>query len=205
MNKILSGVRSFQDKVFPGLAALFRGLAHGQHPRALFITCSDSRIVPHLITQTDPGDLFVIRNAGNIIPPHGKGGHSEAASIEFAVSMIGIRHIIVCGHSDCRAMHNVLVNEGQDDASTISRWLKHAEAARDEALGMKRSEKRADPLTNLVRKNVLLQLRHLKTYPCVKAALAKSEIELHAWYYKLESGEITAHDEQMGHFARIIT
>ncbi len=199
MNKILGGVRSFQDEVFPGLAALFGGLARGQHPRAVFITCSDSRIAPHLITQTEPGDLFVIRNAGNIIPPHGE-GDSEAASIEFAVSTLGVRHVIVCGHSHCGAMHALIDGESLDDASAIARWIKHAEAARETA----HATKHVDPLAEVTRQNVLLQVRHLRTHPCVVAALARGAIELHAWYYEFESGVISAYDEQMGRFAKII-
>jgi carbonic anhydrase len=204
MDKILGGVRSFQDEVLPNLTTFFKGLARGQHPRAVFITCSDSRIAPHLITQTEPGDIFVIRNAGNIIPPYGDGG-GEAASIEFAVTRLGVRHIIVCGHSHCGAMQALLDRESPGDASVISRWLDHAEAARDMARSTKAHKQHADPMTELAQHNVLLQVRHLHTHPCVNAALARNEIELHAWFYKLESGEITGYDEQIERFVRIIS
>src|SRR5437763_1705755 len=130
MQKLLQGIHHFQANIFRSQRDLFERLAHGQKPDALFITCSDSRINPNLITQTEPGDLFILRNAGNIIPPHGAANGGEGATIEYAVTALGVEDIIVCGHSHCGAMQGMLTPEELVDLPATRAWLSHAEATR---------------------------------------------------------------------------
>src|SRR6478736_4743690 len=131
MRKIIEGVREFQATVFREQRELFEALSRKpQNPLAMFITCSDSRINPNLITQTEPGDLFLLRNAGNIIPPSGAGNGGEGATIEYAVGVLGVQHIIVCGHSQCGAMQALLRPNAVDDLPAVAEWFRHAEATR---------------------------------------------------------------------------
>src|SRR5688500_12612524 len=126
MEKLVDGIHRFQKDHFVANRELYARLARGQNPETLFITCSDSRVVPSLITQTDPGDLFIIRNAGNIIPPHGTGGDGEAASVEFAVDGLNVKDIVVCGHSLCGAMKGLIDPKIVEKLPNVARWLEHA-------------------------------------------------------------------------------
>src|SRR5579863_8006780 len=130
MQKLIQGIHQFQGKSFLPLQGLFEQLAKGQNPETLFITCSDSRIDPSLLTQSKPGDLFILRNAGNIIPPHGAGNGGEAATIELAVTALGVKDIIICGHSHCGAMHALLKPERVAALPAVASWLTHAETTR---------------------------------------------------------------------------
>src|SRR5882724_615323 len=130
MDKLLKGIQRFQRNVFPRYQGLFRQLAVNQNPQALFITCADSRIVPEMLTQTAPGDLFICRNAGNIVPPYDDHSGGVTATIEYAVAALKVPNIIVCGHSDCGAMKGVLHPEKVKGLPTVARWLRHAEGAR---------------------------------------------------------------------------
>lgn len=200
MQKLVQGIHDFQATVFRSQRELFQRLAAGQHPDALFITCSDSRINPHLITQTDPGDLFLLRNAGNIVPPYGAANGGEGATIEFAVVGLGITDIIVCGHSHCGAMEGLLHPESLQRMPTVAAWLSHAEATR-QIVGQKYADLPADALLNVViQENVLVQLENLRTHPAVAAGLASSQLKLHAWVYKIETGQIFAYYPALGQF-----
>jgi carbonic anhydrase len=131
MKELLQGIQEFQSSYFAENRDLFEELGHGQSPRVLFITCSDSRIVPSLITHSDPGDLFVIRNAGNIIPPFGAANGGEGAAVEYAINALNITQIIVCGHNHCGAMKGLLkLNKLQEDMPLVYDWLKHTDATR---------------------------------------------------------------------------
>jgi carbonic anhydrase len=201
MQKLLQGIHHFQDNVFSSQRELFERLAEGQHPDALFITCSDSRINPNLITQTEPGELFIIRNAGNIVPPYGAANGGEGATIEFAVVGLGIQHIIVCGHSHCGAMKGLLHPESLKGLPMMAAWLGHAEATRRIAR-QKYEDRPAEALLNVaIQENVLVQLENLRTHPAVAAALAAGKLKLHAWVYKIETGEVFAYDPERGQFA----
>lgn len=204
MQKILQGVRHFHDDIFPEQREEFERLAAKQQkPRALFITCSDSRVHPNLITQTDPGDLFLIRNAGNIVPSYGTNTGGEAATIEYALSVLGIKNIIVCGHSHCGAMKALLHEETYNSLPAVCNWFAHAEStkriAREKLAHL--SGKELD--TRVVEENVLVQLSHLRTHPSVMVGLAKGEIFLHGWYYCIETGEILAFDPIVEEFVAI--
>ena len=201
MQKLIQGIHHFQDNVFSSQRELFERLAEGQHPDALFITCSDSRINPNLITQTEPGELFIIRNAGNIVPPYGAANGGEGATIEFAVVGLGVQHIIVCGHSHCGAMKGLLRPESLTGLPMMAAWLGHAEATRRIAQ-QKYEDRPAEALLNVaIQENVLVQLENLRTHPAVAAALAAGKLKLHAWVYKIETGQVFAYDPERGQFA----
>jgi carbonic anhydrase len=200
MQKLVEGIHHFRAHVFRRQRELFQRLADGQHPVALFITCSDSRINPNLLTQTDPGELFILRNAGNIVPPHGAARGGEGATIEFAVAGLGIKDIIVCGHSQCGAMKSLLAPETLRDLPSMAAWLGHAEATRwiirDKYPGLPGH----DLLTAAVQENVLVQMENLRTHPAVAAGLARGGLKLHGWVYVIEAGEVFAHDPERGQF-----
>lgn len=200
MDKLAAGVMKFQQEAYEERRDLFTKLADGQSPEALFITCSDSRIDPNLLTQTQPGELFICRNAGNIVPPHTNNTGAMTASIEFAVGALKVPHIVVCGHSECGAMKGAMHPEALDEFPHVKEWLGYARAA---ALVTKRrgaalDEK--DKLDMLIRENVLLQLAHLKTHPYVAVQLSSGETELHGWVYDIRSGEVLAYDERANAF-----
>jgi len=190
--RIIQGIQYFQDRVFGGKKSLFRRLGEGQEPLALFITCSDSRINPNLLTQTEPGELFILRNAGNLVPPHGVHG-GEAATIEYAIKQLHIQDVIVCGHSKCGAMQGLLAPEALRELPEVAAWLGHARAILP-AVEQAAATLPPDEKLNLaIESNVLLQLEHLKTYPFVADGLSAGLLRLHGWVYFLESGEVTAH------------
>jgi carbonic anhydrase len=200
MQKLVQGIHHFQAHIFGPHRELFERLADGQHPDALFITCSDSRIVPNLITQTDPGELFVLRNAGNLIPPHGAANGGEGATIEFAVSALGVKDVIICGHSSCGAMKGLLEPEQIRDLPSVRSWLSHAEATRQIIKDKYRDLTNSALLTATVEENVLVQLENLRTHPAVAAGLSRGKLKLHGWVYKIETGQVFAYDPEREQF-----
>jgi carbonic anhydrase len=203
MQRLLTGVLKFRDHAFQKRRDLFEGLAHGQNPQALFITCSDSRICPSLITQCDPGDLFVVRNAGNLVAPNDVGG-GEAASIEYAIKALKISDVIVCGHYNCGAMIGLL-DHGTDipGMDHVSRWLSHGEAARQLVLSEYDDLSRAAKIEKLVEANVLLQIEHLASLSVVAEALDEGNLDIHGWVYRIETGEMLTFDLESGSFKPI--
>ena len=203
MQKLLDGLHHFQRSIFSSQQELFERLAHGQSPETLFITCSDSRINPNLITQTEPGELFILRNAGNIVPPHGASHGGEAATIEFAVAALGVRDIILCGHSHCGAMKGLLDDTLVAGTPAVRQWLTHAESTRRVMRENYASLEGAALISACVQENVLAQLENLRTHPSVAARLARGQITLHGWVYKIETGEVFAFDPALGQFVRL--
>jgi len=195
MPNFAAGVVRFQNEVYPQKKELFEKLSLGQSPEALFITCSDSRIETAMITQTDPGDLFICRNAGNIVPPHTKHTGAMTASIEFAVAALQVPHIVVCGHTECGAMKGAMNPEGLDELPHVREWLSYVEAAveivRETGAGHSEEER----MHMLLEQNVILQLQHLRTHPKVAARLAKGDLRLHGWVYDIKTGEVLAYDD----------
>lgn len=190
MRKLIAGLHHFQSQIFLSHKELFERLSHGQTPDALFITCSDSRINPNLITQTDPGDLFILRNAGNIIPPYGAANGGEGSTIEFAITELAIKDVIVCGHSLCGALRGLLHPEQLRHMPTVVAWLAHAEAAR-RIVEENYADLTGEELLNVaMQENVLVQLENLKTHPAVAAGLARGDLNLHAWTYEIQTGEV---------------
>ena len=200
MQKLIEGIHQFQGKSFVPMKGLFEQLAKGQNPETLFITCSDSRIDPTLLTKAQPGDLFILRNTGNIIPPHGAGNGGEAATIEFAVAALGVKDIIICGHSHCGAMQGLLHPEQVASLPAVSSWLSHAEATRRIVRDNYGDLDGDRLLTATVEENVLVQLENLRTLPAVASRLAQGDLHLHGWVYKIETGEVFAYDLASGQF-----
>jgi len=202
MQRVISGVAKFQKDVFPDKARQFKKLASGQNPEVLFITCADSRIDPNLVTQTEPGELFICRNAGNVVPPHSNQTGGMTASIEFAVAALGVSHVIVCGHTDCGAMKGALDPAKLDELPHVKEWLGHCRAAR-EVVKEKHGCADDNHLEHMTEENVLLQLQHLRTHPAVAAKLATGRIELHGWIYNIATGGVLCYDECTGGFKPI--
>ncbi len=194
MEKVVSGLAKFQDAVFPENRDLFEGLASGQKPETLFITCSDSRIDPCLLTQTKPGDLFICRNAGNIVPAYGEVIGGISATIEYAVLALGVKHIILCGHSDCGVMRALLNPQSVAQMPAVAGWLRFGESARFEVQENHSHLKGAELLTAMTEQNVLAQLDNLRTHPSVSARLAKGLFNLHGWTYDIGSGSVKTFD-----------
>jgi carbonic anhydrase len=204
MQKLIKGIHRFKSDVFAVRQDFFERLVRGQTPQALFITCSDSRMVPDLICQADPGDLFVIRNAGNIVPPYSPGVASgEAATIEYAIRGLGIKDIIVCGHTRCGAMQAVLSPDAVKEMPRVKQWLASAEASAEIVCNCYRHLSEDARWNVVTQENVLVQLEHLRTHPAVLTGLAAGELRLHAWVYKMETGEVFSYDPESGQFSII--
>ncbi len=204
MDKIFEGVEKFKQAEFPKREELFKKLASSQHPEVLFITCADSRIDPTLITQSDPGDLFICRNAGNIIPPHSMHTGGMTASIEYAVAVLGVEHIVVCGHSDCGAMRGVLNSDALKELPHVSQWLGHAEAAKRIVQDNHKDLEGDACLNKLIEENVMVQIQNLRTHPYVSSRLAAGKLQLHGWVYSIENGTFTAFNSETGKFEDIM-
>ena len=201
MKKLVSGYEKFRADIFPAKKEIFEHLAGEQHPRALFVTCADSRILPEMIMQADPGELFIQRNAGNMVPPYGERMGGVSATIEYGVLALNVKHIVVCGHSDCGAMRGVLHPEKVAKMPTVAAWLMHGEVARrivDDTYGELTEEQK---LEALIHENVLAQLDHLRTHPSVASRLKSGDLHLHGWVYKIHTGQIEAYDAQTETFA----
>jgi len=203
MDELIGGIQEFQSEVFREQQELFERLKGGQNPDALFITCSDSRVNPNLITQTEPGQLFIMRNAGNIIPPHGAANGGEGATVEYAIVALNIRDIIVCGHSHCGAVTALVRPELLDEMPTTARWLRHADATRlivrEKYSGLQGEEL----ITQAARENVLIQIENLQTHPTVAARLAQGRLKLHAWMYHFETGDVFGYEPSVRRFISV--
>lgn len=200
MQKLIQGIHEFQRTVFTAERELFERLARGQSPDTLFITCSDSRVCPNLLTQTVPGELFVIRNAGNIVPPHGPHVGGEAATIEYAIAALRVKDIVICGHTSCGAMKAVVNPKEAEGVPRVAAWLAHADATRQIIRDHYPHLSGHALVTAAVQENVLVQLEHLRTQPMVAAGLAKGTLRLHGWVYKIETGEVFAFDAEQQQF-----
>jgi carbonic anhydrase len=201
MHRLIDGVLRFQSEVHGQNRGRYMELGEGQAPFALFIACSDSRVVPEVLTQREPGDLFVVRNAGNIIPSYGPASGGVSASIEYAVAALNIENVVVCGHSDCGAMKAILREDKLDKMPAVQAWIKHSAAAKEivEATMPEASEEAR--LHALVHENVLCQLRNLLTHPTVAARLATGRLKLYGWVYDIEHGGVDTYDAEEGRFA----
>ena len=201
MKDLLEGVVRFQKEVYPAKRELFERLARKQTPRALFITCADSRIVPDMLMQCEPGDLFICRNAGNIVPSYGgsaMGGVS--ATIEYAVVALNIEHIVVLGHSDCGAMKGILHPEHVKHMPAVAAWLHQGDIARlmveENYPGLDEEGK----LRAIIEENVIAQVEHLRTHPSVATRLARNKMSIHGWVYNIENGSLWGFDADQGCF-----
>jgi len=199
MEHLVRGIADFQTHVFPQQKALFAQLASSQSPEVLLLTCADSRIDPNLITQTKPGDLFICRNAGNVVPPHVRDTGGVTATIEYAVAVLQVQHIVVCGHSNCGAMRALSDLSAVTGLPHVKEWLGHCQAAA-EITKARYGHCGPATLEALSRENVLVQLNNLRTHPVVAAGLAIGSLEIHGWYYDIESGEVQCFCPRDGEF-----
>jgi carbonic anhydrase len=195
VDKLLGGVSRFQKDVYPQHRDLFEELASRQRPEALFITCADSRIDPCLLTQTKPGELFICRVIGNIVPPYPDRVGGVSATIEYAVGVLRVPEVIVCGHTDCGVMKGALNPDALGAFPNVSAWLRFADVAHREP------EPSAEFLLSLTEHNVVAQLKNLRTHPAVAARIAEGDLALHGWVYHIGPGMVTAYDERSGVFA----
>ncbi len=201
MNELIGRVFSFEKTTFPASSELFQKLTtHGQEPKALMISCADSRVVPEQIMQAQPGDLFVCRNAGNIVPPYATQNGGVTSTVEYAVMVLGIRDIIVCGHSDCGAMKAVANPAGLEKMPNVAAWLKHSVAAENVVSSGYPELAAADRVRAISLENVIAQLNHLRTHPSVAAAMARGEMALHGWFVDIHAGQVLGLDGESGEF-----
>jgi carbonic anhydrase len=196
-DELLERLRRFHDDAFPQYRSHFRLLVdEGQHPTTLFIGCSDSRLVPYLLTGTGPGELFVVRNVGAFVPPYdgSKGYHGTAAAIEFAVLNLDVRRIVVCGHSQCGGIR-ALYGDVAPAAKNLAQWL---ELGREAALPV--AEPGPEVLRRTEQRAVVLQLERLMDYPMVRERVEARKLTLHGWHYVIEDGEVHVFDVASGRF-----
>ena len=194
MAKILTGISRFRDDYQDKRDLFERVATRGQSPEVLFIGCSDSRVPPEIITSAEPGDLFILRVLGNIVPPYGTGEMAIGAVVEYALLELPVEHIIVSGHTDCGAIWALDQHPDWIHASHLARWIEHARPAQSkvEASGLTDSEQHLA----MVRENVLLQLEHLRSYDLVRQREREGNVVLHGWVYHLETGEVEAYSQR---------
>jgi carbonic anhydrase len=192
LRQLKDGVRRFQTQVYPQQSEVFtQAASERQRPHTLFITCADSRVDPNAITNSGPGEVFVTRNIGNMVPAYGEMLGGVSAVVEFAVSSLKVRHVVICGHSHCGAMQALLSPESVADMPTVQSWLKNAHAALSAAESLQeRAASTRDIVELLTEQNVLLQMQHLKTHPSVASAMALGELTISGWIYSIGTGEV---------------
>jgi len=206
MERLYKGIHKFQSSHFKRKEEFFRRLSKHQKPEVLFITCADSRVDPSLVTQSSPGDLFIIRNVGNLVPPHNaiRDKNSVAAALEFAVLELKVADIIVCGHSNCGAMQMLRRDEAAFlDMPHLKEWVQIAEPVRRivERFYHEASDEMKERITE--KENVLMQIRNIETYPFVEKALEAGTLRLHGWYYDIGTGRIAAYDPETDAFENV--
>jgi carbonic anhydrase len=200
LDKLIEGHKRFLKDVFPQRRSHFHLLAESQAPQWLFITCSDSRIVPDMILGTEPGDLFISRNAGNVIPVTANDVDGTTATIEYAVEVLKVPYVIVCGHSDCGAMKAALDRKALELLPKAKRWLQHVEGAFSHRQPLNPADGEHAELCSLIRGNVVAQLHNLKAQPAVAKAMAHGSLQAFGWYYDILTGRIEQYDEQARRF-----
>ena len=190
--ELKAGIRRFRTEVYPEHEETYlKAASEPQRPHALIVACADSRIDPELITQSMPGDVFVTRNIGNLVPAYGEMLGGVSAVIEYAVTALKVQHVVVCGHSDCGAMKGLLSPEAVEKMPTVKSWLTNAKAALSVANSLaKPDEKPSVLMQRLTEENVLLQLQHLRTHPSVAGAMAREELTISGWVYDIGKGEV---------------
>jgi len=209
MEKLLSGIHRFRTQYWSENRELFRRLAeHGQSPEALFITCCDSRVIPTVITHGAPGDLFIVKNMGNFVPPYSEtvlDGTGVAAAVEYAVEHLRVRDIIVCGHSDCGAM-NALYKDRKAFAESphITEWLKHGDGTLTVVADNYPEKSKEERLAITSEENVLVQMENLRTYPVVQRAAREGRLHVHAWFFEIGTAEVYSYNPERGQYEPIL-
>jgi carbonic anhydrase len=205
MDRLIEGHKRFLKEVFPARRSQFHLLAEQQAPEYLFITCSDSRVVPDLILGTHPGDLFIARNAGNVVPITGGSVDGATATIEYAVEVLRVKYAILCGHSDCGALKAALDRNSLENLPRALRWLSHVEAAHGHRQPLNPADGDSAELASLIRGNVVAQLLNLRAQPSVAHALGEGRLTVHGWYYDILTGGIEQYDEKLRRFLPLLS
>ena len=203
MQRLIEGHKKFLAEVFPARKSHFHLLAEGQTPEWLFITCADSRVLPDLILGTAPGDLFISRSIGNVVPITSQDVDGVTATIEYAVEVLRVRHAIVCGHSDCGALKAALDLKSLENLPKARRWLEHVEAAFAYRQPLNPADGESAELAALIRGNVVAQLKNLQAQMPVRHAMAEGRLTVHGWYYDILTGRIEEYDEGLKRFAEL--
>jgi carbonic anhydrase len=190
--ELKAGIRKFRTEIYPkNKATYIKAVSEPQRPHALFITCADSRLDPELITQSGPGDIFVTRNIGNLVPAYGEMMGGVSAVVEYAVTGLKVQHVVICGHSDCGAMKALVRPDSLTEMPAVRNWMNNAAAAMSVAKSMsKKDERPIEFVKRLTEENVLLQLQHLRTHPSVAGAMARGELTISGWVYDIGKGEV---------------
>jgi len=200
--RLKEGIRRFRTEVYPERKEAYaKAEAEPQKPHTLIVACADSRIDPGMITQSDPGDLFVTRNIGNLVPTYGEMLGGVSAVLEYAVLALKVQHVVICGHTDCGAMKALMNPEQLERMPTVRRWLHNAEAALSVARELESSD---DFLMSLTKQNVLMQMTHAKTHPSVAGALARGELVMSGWVYEIGSGNVLIYDQDREAFEPVV-
>jgi carbonic anhydrase len=203
-NELLGRVFGFEKQVYPNQSTLYEKLcSEGQSPKALMISCADSRVVPEQIMQAAPGDLFVCRNAGNIVPPFSQANGGVTSTVEYAVTALGVQDIIVCGHSDCGAMKALVNPAGLEKMPNVAAWLRHGHAAEAVVSSAYSNLDNHEKVRAVSMENVVVQLGHLKTHTAVAAGIARGEIALHGWFVDIHAGQVLGLDGRTGRFVQM--
>lgn len=207
MEKLINGIIEFRKNVQEGYRESFARLATGQSPDTLFIACSDSRVVPNIFASTDPGDLFVLRNVGNLIPPYDRDEthceQSEAVAIEFSLQSLNVSDIIVCGHSECAAMQGIVSTKSISNTPHLQNWLRHGQTALERLHSGTVLDSTLMEHNHVSQLNVLLQIEHLKTYPIVKKRIEEGSLTVHGWWFDIAKADVYAYVEKKRHFILI--
>jgi carbonic anhydrase len=204
MDRLIEGYKRFLAEVFPAKKSRFRLLAESQSPAYLFITCADSRVLPDLILGTEPGDLFIARSIGNIVPAASQDADGVTATIEYAVEVLRVRHVIVCGHSDCGAIKAALDRKKLENLPQAQRWLEHVKAAFDHRQPLNPADGKGAELAALIRGNVVAQLSSLLAQAAVRRAMAERRLAVHGWYYDILTGRIERWDETVRKYMPLV-
>ena len=205
LEELKAGIRRFRTEVYPQKEATYlQAVREPQRPHALIVTCADSRIHPELITQSHPGDVFVTRNVGNLVPAYGEMLGGVSAVIEYAVSALKVRHVVICGHTDCGAMKGLLHPEALESMPTVKSWLNNAHAALSVAHSLAKPEETpGDLMRRLTEENVLLQMQHLRTHPSVAGAMAREELTISGWVYDIGQGKVRISEDGSRKFVSV--
>ncbi len=201
--RIAQGVSKFQTEIFPAQREMFERLQLGQDPLALFITCADSRVNPNLVTQTDPGEIFIERNPGNMVPPYVEFVGGVTAGVEYAMLVLKVPVIVVCGHTDCGVMRALLNPEGVESMPGVRHWMSHGYTARNRMLNRFSEAPEEDQLRHMTELNVLAQIEHLKTHPSVRSRLQRGEIEIRGWVYDIGTGSMREYNAATDKFEQL--
>lgn len=208
MKKLIQGILDFRKNILPGYREAFARLALDQAPDSLFVACSDSRVVPNLFASSNPGDLFVLRNVGNLIPQCNTAGiceqdRSAGAAVEFAVKVLKVKDIIICGHSDCGAMQALLKEAPSEQASNLQAWLEHGKGALEKFRQGRALDPKLKPYDQLSQLNVLEQMDHVKKFPWVQERINQGDLTIHGWWFDIRHADVYAYEAQDNRFLLI--